>query len=47
MIEGTIITITILMLNIISLELFTIFGRELSQHSRETTQDLEIVINGS
>ena len=46
MIEGIIITITILMLNTISLELFTIFGRELSQHSRETTQDLEIVISG-
>ena len=47
MIEGRIITITILMLNTISLELFIIFGRELSQHSRETTQDLEIVISGS
>ncbi len=47
MIEGTIITMTILMLNTISLELFIISGRELSQHSRETIQDLEIVISGS
>ena len=47
MIEGIIITITIRMLNIINLELFIISGRELSQRSRETTQDLEIVISGS
>lgn len=47
MIEGIIITITILMLNIISLGLFTIFGRELSQHSREIIQGLEIVAFGS
>ena len=47
MIEGRIITITIRMLNMISLELFIISGRELSQRSREIIQGLEIVISGS
>lgn len=46
MIEGRIITITIRMLNMISLELFIISGRELSQRSREIIQGLEIVISG-
>ena len=45
--DKTIITITILMLNMISLELFIISGRELSQHSREIIQGLEIVVFGS
>lgn len=39
--------ITILMLNMISLELFIISGRELSQRSREIIQGLEIVVFGS
>ena len=46
MIEGRIITITIRMPNMISLELFIISGRELSQRSREIIQGLEIVISG-
>ena len=46
MIEGRIITVTIRMLNMISLELFIISGRELSQRSREIIQGLEIVISG-
>ena len=45
--DKTIITITILMLNMISLELFIISGRELSQRSREIIQGLEIVVFGS
>jgi len=45
--DKTIITITILMLNMISLELFIISGRELSQRSREIIQGLEIVAFGS
>ena len=40
--DKTIITITIL-----SLELFIISGRELSQRSREIIQGLEIVVFGS
>lgn len=35
------------MLNMISLELFIISGRELSQRSREIIQGLEIVAFGS
>jgi len=35
------------MLNMISLELFIISGRELSQRSREIIQGLEIVVFGS
>ena len=45
--DKTIITITILMLNMISLELFIISGSELSQRSREIIQGLEIVAFGS
>jgi len=45
--DKTIITIIILMLNMISLELFIISGRELSQRSREIIQGLEIVAFGS
>ena len=45
--DKTIITITIVMLNMISLELFIISGRELSQRSREIIQGLEIVVFGS
>lgn len=45
--DKTTITITILMLNMISLELFIISGRELSQRSREIIQGLEIVVFGS
>lgn len=45
--DKTIITITILMLNMISLELFIISGGELSQRSREIIQGLEIVVFGS
>ena len=45
--DKTIITITILMLNMISLELFIISGRELSQRSREIIQGLGIVAFGS
>ena len=45
--DKTIITITILMLNMISLELFIISGRELSQLSREIIQGLGIVVFGS
>ena len=45
--DKTIITITILMLSMISLELFIISGRELSQRSREIIQGLEIVVFGS
>jgi len=45
--DKTILTITILMLNMISLELFIISGRELSQRSREIIQGLEIVVFGS
>ena len=45
--DKTILTITILMLNMISLELFIISGRELSQRSREIIQGLEIVAFGS
>jgi len=45
--DKTIITIIILMLNMISLELFIISGRELSQRSREIIQGLEIVVFGS
>jgi len=45
--DKTIITITILMLNMISLELFIISGSELSQRSREIIQGLEIVVFGS
>ena len=45
--DKTIITITILMLNMISLELFIISGRELSQRSRGIIQGLEIVVFGS
>jgi hypothetical protein len=45
--DKTTITITILMLNMISLELFIISGRELSQRSREIIQGLEIVAFGS
>jgi len=45
--DKTIITITILMLNMISLELFIVSGRELSQRSREIIQGLEIVVFGS
>ena len=45
--DKIIITITILMLNMISLELFIISGRELSQRSREIIQGLEIVAFGS
>ena len=45
--DKTILTITILMLNMISLELFIISGRELFQRSREIIQGLEIVVFGS
>lgn len=45
--DKTILTITILMLSMISLELFIISGRELSQRSREIIQGLEIVVFGS
>lgn len=45
--DKTIITITILMLNMISLELSTIFGMGLFLVSREIIQGLEIVAFGS
>jgi hypothetical protein len=45
--DKTIITITILMLNMISLELSTIFGMVLLLVSREIIQGLEIVAFGS